>query len=383
MKRAIFWGSGALLAYTYLGFPALVLLRARLRPRPYVEADVEPSVTVVVAAHNEEEVIEQKLRSLLDLDYPSERLGIVVASDGSTDGTADAVRRVGDGRVELLDLPRVGKAEALNRAVECASGEVVVFSDANSLFDQRAVRELVRPFADPGVGGVAGNQVYRSSTDGDASTLGERRYWDFDRMLKVALSRAGSVTGSTGAIHAVRRGLVAKLRDDVNDDLFLSLRVVANGYRLVFAPKAIAYEGVSATVADTFARRVRVMVRGLRCVAVERGLLDPRRYGFFSLQLASHKVLLRTAAFPLAFLAVSTGLLARTGRFYRAAALGQAGLYGLGACGIVFARRPWSRAKVFALPAYFCLVNAASVVAVWHLAHRRRFERWSTASRKS
>ena len=386
MKRALFWGSGALLAYTYLGFPALVLLRARLRPRPYLTDDIEPTVTVVVAAHNEQDVIEEKVANLLELDYPADRLEIVVASDGSDDRTVELAQRHGNQRIHVIDLPRVGKAGALNRAVALAHGEIVVFSDAHSMFVREAVRELVRPFADPAVGGVAGDRIYSASHDGvshdgDASVLGERRYWDFDRVMKTAQSRAGSVSGASGAIHAVRRTLLDEIRGDVNDDLFISLRVVDKGYRLVFAPGAVAYEAVVPSAAETFSRRVRVMVRGFRCVGVVRGVLDVRRHGFFSVQLFSHKVLLRVAAFPLAALAVTSVLLARRGGVYRAAAVGQTAFYALGATGIAFAHKPWSRSKVLALPAYFCLVNAASVVAVWHLVRRRPFERWAPGRR--
>ncbi len=381
MKRKLFWASGITLAYAYLGFPALVLLRAALRPRPYHEADIEPSVTVVIAAHNEARVIQDKVTNLAAVDYPADRLEIVIASDGSDDGTPRLAREAGGNRVHVLDLPRVGKAAALKQALAKATGEVIVFSDANSMFDPNAIRVLVRPFADPEVGGVAGNQVYSRSAGGDSSTLGERGYWDLDRLLKVAQSKSGSVTGATGAIYAVRSALVDEIRDDVNDDFFISLGVIARGYRLVFAPGAVAYEDVTASVAETFARRVRVMVRGLRCVAVQPRLLDPRRHGFFSVQLVSHKVVPRLAAFPLAVLAVSSALLFRRGKMYRTAAAGQAAFYGLGLVGIAFARRPWSRRKLLALPAFFCLVNAASVVAVWHLLSGKSFARWQPGRR--
>ena len=208
MSIALFWGSAGLLLYTYVGFPALVLLRGALARRPYLTADVTPDVTVVVAVHNEAEVIGEKIDNLLALDYPPEGLAIVIASDGSDDGTDEIVRARSGRRLRLLSLPRAGKARALNAAVTEAGGEVLVFTDANSIFRPDAVRALVRPLADPAVGGVAGNQVYLSSTSNDASDVGEQGYWNFDRMLKVAQSRAGSVTGATGAIYAIRRELV-------------------------------------------------------------------------------------------------------------------------------------------------------------------------------
>jgi cellulose synthase/poly-beta-1,6-N-acetylglucosamine synthase-like glycosyltransferase len=377
VRRSLFWGSGALLLYTYAGFPALVLLRGALTRRSYRAEDVTPGVAIVIAVHNEAGVIQEKLGNLLALDYPRDRLEVVIASDGSDDGTEEIVRACSDPRVRLLSLPRAGKAAALNAGVAAADGEVLVFSDANSMLRPDALRELVRPLADPTVGGVAGNQVYVPSGNGDGSVVGEQRYWNFDRMLKVAQSRTGSVTGATGAIYAIRRELVRPLRDDVNDDLANSLRVVAQGRRLVFAADAVAYEPVSDSAASTFSRRVRVMVRGLRCVLVERELLDPTRYGFFSLQLLSQKVLLRTAVFPLSTLALTSALLWRRGGVYRAATLAQGVFYALGAAGLAMRRRPVGKHRALALPAYFCLVNAASAKAVWLLLRRERLELWS------
>ncbi len=357
-------------------FPLLVLARARLRPRPYRGAEIEPKVSLVVAAYNEAGVIEDKVKNALDLDYPADRLEMVIASDGSDDGTNEIVRRYANGRVRLLELGRVGKAAALNAAVEAAGGDVVLFSDANSILDRGAVRALVRPLADAEVGGVAGNQVYLSPESGDASVVGEQQYWDFDRMLKQAQSTAGSVTGATGAIYAIRRPLFRPVRADVNDDLLTSLQVIAQGYRLVFAPDAVAYEPVVETTSQTFSRRVRVMARGLRCIVVMRALLDPRRYGFFAVQLLSHKLLMRTAVIPLLLLAACTATLWNHGWFYRAALIAQAAFYALGALGMLFADRKLAKSKLFAFPAYFCLVNAAAAKAIWQLFRGEKHERW-------
>jgi cellulose synthase/poly-beta-1,6-N-acetylglucosamine synthase-like glycosyltransferase len=374
--QALFWALVGLLIYIYVGFPLLILLRGWLRPRPYRCEDITPSVSIIIAARNEEATIEAKLENLLALDYPEDQLEVVIASDGSDDRTGAIVSRYQNARVCLLSLPRVGKAEALNAAIACARGELLVFSDANSMYCRDAIRVLVRPLADEAVGGVAGNQVYLSSDGGDASTVGEQRYWDFDRLLKVAQSRSGSVTGATGAIYAIRRALVHPIRGDVNDDLLNSLRVVAQGHRLVFEPQAIAYEPVTETAVVTFARRVRVVVRGLRCVFVMRQLLNPFRYGFFSLQLLSHKVLLRTAAIPLVILAAVSVLLWPQGWIYRAAALSQAVFYALGLGGILLVERPIARHRLLAFPAFFCLVNAATVKALWQLIRGEQLERW-------
>jgi cellulose synthase/poly-beta-1,6-N-acetylglucosamine synthase-like glycosyltransferase len=376
----LFWGCVAYLVYVYAGFPLLVVLRGRFWPRPYERRRIEPKVTVVMAAHNEAAVIEDKIASVLSLDYPPERLEIVIASDGSDDGTDEIVRRSGNGRVRLLSLDRVGKAAALNAAVDVAAGDVLVFTDANSILAEQAVRELVAPLADPAIGGVAGNQIYYKPQSGDSSVVGEQQYWNFDRVLKQAQSAAGSVTGATGALYSIRRGLFQPVRADVNDDLLTSLRVIARGYRLVFAPKAVAYEHVVESASQTFSRRVRVMARGLRCVVVMRALLDPRRYGFFSIQLMSHKLLLRTAVVPLLLLVAWTAVLWDHGWFYRAALLAQACFYVLGVLGILFADRRLAKWKPFALPAYFVLINAAAARAIWQLLRGEKHDRWTPRS---
>jgi cellulose synthase/poly-beta-1,6-N-acetylglucosamine synthase-like glycosyltransferase len=373
-----FWGAVAVLAYTYAGFPLLVLARAAVRPRPYRTGDVRPPVSVLIAAHNEATAIGPKLESVLAAAYPGGRREVIVASDGSDDGTEEVVRRYEDRGVRLLALPRVGKAAALNRAIAVATGEVLVFTDANSALEPDAVTALVRPFADPTVGGVAGDQRYRRRGDEAAVTGGERRYWDFDRLLKVAESRAGNAISATGALYAVRRELVGEVPEGVTDDFATSTGVIAAGARLVFAPDAVAWEPVAASGEVEFGRKVRVMTRGLRGVLVRRELLDVRRHGFYAVQLVSHKVLRRLMVVPLAVLAVASPALWRRGRLYRLATVGQVLFYGAGAAGLLAGSsgRRRARGRLLAIPAFFCLVNAASVKACWNLVTGRRIDRW-------
>ena len=374
--RPLFWASAFALAYTYLLFPLLLLARAALRPRSFVAADITPSVTIVVAAHNEARGIGAKLENLLSLDYARDCLEVVVASDGSDDGTNEILRRYADGGVRPLLLPRRGKSEALNAAVAIAGGEIIVFTDANSIFESGALRALVAPFADPTVGGVAGNQVYLEGGERDGSAIGERRYWNVDRMLKEAQSRAGSVTGATGAIYAIRRELFRPVPPGLNDDFITSLRVIEQGRRLVFARDAVAYEAVSKSREVEFERKVRVMTRGLHCTLAIPALLDPRRHGFYSIQLVSHKLLMRSMAAPLAVAAVSAPLLWRRGSIYRVATVLQGLFYSLAAVGLAFSRTGLGRQRLVALPAYFCFMMAASVRAWWNVVRGRRVDRW-------
>lgn len=388
MMAFLFWLATGLLGYTYAGFPALVMLRAKLRPRPHRRADVTPSVSVVIAAHDEERSIGDRVDNLLAVDYPTDRLEVVIASDGSTDRTVAEARRREDPRVRVLDLPRTGKANALNAAVGASTGDILVFSDANTAYAPDAIRQLVRSFADPEVGGVAGNQVYLSSaekggpadpTTATAIGAGERSYWDFDRLLKDAESLGGSVISATGAIYAIRRELFRSVPDGVTDDFMTSTRVIAVGRRLVFEPAAVALEPVASSGRGEYRRKVRIMTRGLRGVAMARELLDPRRHGFYALQLFTHKVLRRLMAVPLLVIAATSAMLWDDGPIYRLAVLGQVAVYGLGAIGLALrghraGRRPW-----FSLPAFFLLVNIASLHAAWNLITGRRIDRWQPA----
>jgi len=375
-----FWVAVGLIAYTLAGFPLLVLLRGALMHHPVQSGEETPTVSVVVAAHNEVDQIGQRLENLLSLDYPPGQLQIIVASDGSDDGTpavaAAVARRGGGARVAVLDLPRVGKAAALNAAVEKAAGEVLVMTDANSVFSEQAIRALVRPLADPRVGGVAGDQRYAANPSEAGIARGERSYWDFDRLLKEAESRAGNVISATGAIYAIRRSLFVPVRPDVTDDFYESTGVIEQGKRLVFAPDAVAFEPVSTATGAEFGRKVRIMTRGLRGVLARRRLLNPFRYGFYAVQLASHKLLRRQMALPLMLLLGSSIALWGRGPAFAALAIAQAALYAAGALGIALQGTVIGRNPLLAIPAFFCLVSAASVVATWNVIRGRRIERW-------
>jgi cellulose synthase/poly-beta-1,6-N-acetylglucosamine synthase-like glycosyltransferase len=380
IRRWLLWGSVAILGLIHLVLPVVILIRGRLRPAPYTVSDITPPVSVVLAAHDEASSIEDRLRDLLALDYPVDRLEIVVASDGSTDGTVELARSVDDARIHVLDLPRVGKAAALQAAIDASTNEIVAFTDANSMWEPTALRALVAPFADPQVGGVAGDQRYldeagtrrrdrttiatgQDATAGGWADGGERRYWDFDRELKRAESRAGDVISATGAIYAVRRELVGVIRPDVTDDFYISTGVIAAGRRLVFAPDAIAWEPVAATAAGEFDRKVRILTRGLRAVVARRALLDVRRHGFYSIQLATHKLLRRLAVYPLLVAGIASASLVTAGRGYALLAAAQAFAWTLGLVGLRMGERPVARNPLFALPAFAALVSLASLIA--------------------
>jgi len=374
----LFWVAVFLVVYTYMGFPLGVVLRGILWGRPYKHEELTtlPVVSIMIAAYNEAKSIGAKLDNILSMDYPRDYLKVVIASDGSTDGTDAIVQRYKEYGVKLLSLPRLGKAAALNAAVNASSGDILVFSDANSMYKADAIQELVRPFADPKVGGAAGNQVYRTATAGGSTTDGEHAYWNFDRMLKQNQSKSGNTLAATGAIYAIRRQLFRPIPDGVSDDFFTSTGVVAQGYRLVFAPDAIAYEPAAATSQVEFGRKVRVMIRSWNAFIFRRELLNPFRHGFYAIQFFSHKILRYLVVFPLLMLFFISPFLWKTSWIYQLATISQVAFYLCALFGLLLHRTRFSRKKIFTIPFYFCMVNAASLVAVIKVLRGQQIKHW-------
>ena len=379
----LFWLSAGVLIYVFVGFPLILILRGLLLPRPYKQDDITPSVSLIIAAYNEAGVIEEKLKNTLSLDYPPDRLEIIVASDGSTDGTDEIVKRYAERGVRLLALPRGGKIPALNTASSQAKGEILVFSDANSMYAPDALRALVRPFADPKVGGVAGNQCYLPADKQSLGGIGEQLYWNFDQYLKEIASRAGNAISATGSMYAIRRSLFEPIPTGVTDDFMISTNVIKKGYRLVYALDARTYEPVSSDTGMEFKRKVRVITQGLQAVMLHRQLLNPFRYGFYAVQLFSHKLLRRLMAIPLIVLFVTSLLLVSISLFYEIAALAQSAFYGLALIGIVIERvgpaypRPLKPLfRMLSIPYFFCAVYISSLVAVLNLLRGNRIELW-------
>jgi cellulose synthase/poly-beta-1,6-N-acetylglucosamine synthase-like glycosyltransferase len=284
----LFWCSAGLLVYTHAGYPAALLLLSRLRrPRPLPEAGGAelPSVTLVVAAYDEGPVIGDKVRNALALDYPRERLELIVASDGSSDRTAELARAAGADVV--LDLPRVGKAQAQDEAVERARGELVAFSDANSLWAPDALTRLVAPFADRSVGYACG-QVRFSARAG--ATNEEGAYWRYEMAVRSLESGLGGITAGNGAIYALRRAHY-EAGDPYTGDLSLPFRMARRGLRSVYVPGALAEEPMVPTLEGEFRRKRRMMSRAWGTV-LRGGMLSPRGYApLFAFELASHRLI--------------------------------------------------------------------------------------------
>ena len=282
----IFWLSLAALVWTHLGYALAAALGALVRHRRVSGADIEPTVSIVVAAHNEEDVIERRVRNLLELDYPADRLEILVASDASVDRTDELVTALSreDPRVKLVGCPRGGKVAAQNRGVQESTGEIVAFSDANALWERDALRLLVRSFADPAVGYVSG----RASYEAPDGTNREGAYWRFELWVRAQESRLGSITAGNGPIYAVRRSDWVDLEPWCGHDLGLPYLMVQRGRRAVYDPDAVSVEKPSRDIEDEYQRKVR-MLRGA-WVHVFRGML--RRVGpIYFVELVSHRLL--------------------------------------------------------------------------------------------
>jgi cellulose synthase/poly-beta-1,6-N-acetylglucosamine synthase-like glycosyltransferase len=289
--KLLFWASSALIFHTHAGYPALLWLLARGRgDEPPAggdgDGDAEPSVTAIVAAYDEQDVIERKVENLLALDYPRERLELIVASDGSTDATVE--RATAAGADLVLDLPRGGKVRAQDRAVKRASGEIFVFTDANALLASDSLRALVRRFgADPRLGYVCGQVRFTSETGENQEGV----YWRYEMAIRALESRVGDVTAGNGALYATRRESYVEVDPRMGHDLSFPFNMVKRGWRAKYEPRATAIEKTTPTNESEF-RRKRRMMSHTWPILLEGGILDPRGYPpLYAFEVFSHRLL--------------------------------------------------------------------------------------------
>mgnify|MGYP005848900363 CR=1 FL=1 len=392
--KFLFFLSLFLIFYVYLGYSMLIAMIGVVRNKKVKKGPYEPSTAIFIAAYNEQDVIEATLRNKLELDYPKDKLEIIVISDGSTDKTEEIVKGYEGEQVRLIrQEPRAGKTSALNMAVPQAKGEIIVFSDANSLWDKGALRNLASNFNDPSVGYVTGKMVY---TNPDGSMVGDgcTAYMKYENLLRLAETKVGSVVGVDGGIDAVRKSLYQPMNPDQLPDFVLPLKVVDQGYRVVYEPEAILKEASLKDSKDEYRMRVRVSLRALWAMWDMRHLLGlPRsrvptlatcdvptflrsdlsgntpshvpafsRSALYAWQLWSHKVL-RYMCFALLILAYFSNLaLWGEGGFYKVLFVLQSASY-LSALAFPVSKkwgRPW---RVLYLPNYFVLLNLAAAHA--------------------
>ena len=348
LARLAFWAAAAKLAWTQVGYGLFLaaLRRARGNPPPAPAGDVgTPSVALIVAAYAEEAVIAAKVENALALDWPRDRLQIVVAVDGGAEPGADATaaRARAAGADLVLELPRGGKVRAQDAAVAATAGELIAFSDANARWEPGALRALLAPFADPAVGYVCGRVRFVN----EAGTNQEGAYWRFEMWQRENESALASVTAGNGAIYAVRRSAYLHVDAVMGHDLSFPFNIVKRGLRAVYAPAAQATEKMVPSIEGEGARKRRMMSHAWPIV-LRGGLLDPRGYPpLYALMILSHRVLRYASPLLHVVVAAATLRLLRAGPVYRAAALAQAGLLAAAAAGGVVRLRPLLLARYY------------------------------------
>src|SRR5688572_27037591 len=379
---SLFWTAAALVIYVYAGYPLFLLFVRALTGarRTQLAADHAPPITLIISAYNEAEIIGEKIANSLSLGYPADRLEILVVSDCSSDGTDEIVTAVKDPRVRLLRMAeRGGKTLGLNAAVAAARGEILVFSDANAMYVHDAVATLARNFADPGVGAVVGESTYSQDSQAQAGAdKDESLYWRYEVMIKRLESALGSTVGGDGAIYAIRKSLYRPMRADALSDFVNPLQIVQAGFRCIYEPQARSIENAAGDFEREFRRKVRIVNRAWRAMMTLKDLLNPLRYGLFSLQIFSHKLLRWLVPVFLVVCLVANVAIAGRHWFY-AAALGiQLAFYALAAIGHLLRRRR-NVPRVFAVPYYFVMVNIASARGIAEAYRGKTYTTWTTA----
>lgn len=335
--QLLFWLSFAFVFYVYFGYPALLALWRRMGGRAINRASCEPTVSVVIAAHNERERLERKLKNCLALDYPKTKLQIIVSLDGPTDGSESLVSVYTEKGIELVhSVDHQGKAAALNRALRRATGEIVIFADARQAFDVSAIRELTANFADETVGAVSGELLLMQDSDGGEASTDVGLYWRYEKALRLMESQIHSVAGATGAIYAIRRDLYEDLPEDaILDDVLTPLRIILKGKRAVFEPRAKAYDAVACCAASEYRRKVRTLCGNYQLVRYLPQVLSPWRNPIF-VQFLSHK--LGRLLVPWALLTLFVTNLSMLNGIYLVTFLMQLGWYSFAAAGYLHAK---------------------------------------------
>lgn len=367
--RLLFWAAATFISYTYFGYLGWLWLRVHLHSKPVLRAPIEPHISIVMVVRNEENVLNKKLQNLLELDYPRELCQIVVASDGSTDRTDEILRDYADdSRVQIvIRQPQAGKAERLNDALALTSGEVIVFTDARQKIEPGAVRSLLESFADPEVGCVSGELMLGDPDTGEIA-CGMGLYWRIEKQIRELEAAIGSVVGATGALYAVRRDLIAPVPPGtLLDDVYVPLEIARQGKRVMFEPRARAWDVADQGIKREFWRKVRTLSGNYQLLQLSPWLLtsrNPLRFEFIS-----HKLMRLFAPIALIAALISCALL--PGAFYRVALVLQVVFYALAVLATAgFRLGPLTRVSDAAQT--FVLLNAAALVALANFVRGRK-----------
>lgn len=368
----------AMALYHYLAYPFIAIAISKLRTSNVTVIDCERSIALVIAAYNEEKVIRDKLANSLALDYPRDKLQIIVVADGSTDTTPDIATEFKDHGIRCLFVPeRRGKSHALNRAVAASRSEIVVLSDANNLFSSDALRYLVRALSRPSVGGVSGAKRIIENRD-RAASVGDSLYWRYESMIKLAESKLGGTVAADGEIFAMRRELYRSIPPEViNDDAFLTLAVVLQGYEISYEPTATSTEEASASITEDFRVKVRMVAGGYQFLAMYwRDLMGT---GWFAFKFASHKIL--RWLMPLFLIALLSISVLRFDEWpYALLLAAQILFYGIASIGALMPSVRQASRLVY-VPFYFTTMNLAAFIGLARFLRGRQSVLWSKAAR--
>ena len=371
----VFWISAAGLLYTYAGYPLLLVFVSSLRPRLVRRTDSTPRVTVIITAYNEERALASKLEDTLALDYPQDCLEVIVASDCSSDRTDEIACEFGSRGVRLHRQPeRLGKTAAQNAAVERASGEIIVFSDATTFYQRNVLRTMMPNFADPTVGCATGRVIYTDSTSSSVGH-GTRSYWDYEFFLKKHESAICSLIGVCGCLYAVRRSAYVPLYHEACSDFVIATKMVEQGLRAIYEPDAVCSEETNTQTNKELNARVRIMTQTFADLWRNRSMMNPLRSGFFAVELLSHKVMRYLVPLFLITILAASGALAGGSTYYLVALAVQIGFYiAAGLAGLL--ERVGLHSRLLAIPQYFVLGNLASLIAFYQFLRGERYMRW-------
>jgi cellulose synthase/poly-beta-1,6-N-acetylglucosamine synthase-like glycosyltransferase len=389
MAEVIFWCAALLLVHTYFFYPLILVamdgvaqafhnLRASRTDsqRREVRTGLAPSVSLVVAAYNEAGCIQQKLENSLALKYPSERFEVLIGSDGSTDGTNEIVQGCTDPRVRLSAAARAGKTTVLNRCIPMAQGDIIVLSDANTMIEPEAIEALVKHFEDPDVGAVCGKLRLYNPTQKDYE---ESAYWNYESLIKLYEGKRGSVVGANGGLYAIRRRLFMKLPPStIVDDFVIPLRILEQGYKVVYEAGAVAHEETTEDYGKEFGRRARIAAGNFQSLKLVPRLLLPTA-GFPAFAFWSHK-LLRWCAPALMAVALVVNLFLLDSMFYRLTLFAQAMFYALAYLGKAGVLKGTGR-RVASVAYYFVTMNLAIVVGFWRFLRNAQKAAWDRTAR--
>ena len=374
--RIVFWAAALLLFYVYAGYPLLLALLAMFLRRRRPEPGYYPQISVLIAAYNEEAAIERKIRQTLELEYPADKIEVLVLSDCSTDRTDQIVKAFPDSRVRLIRMAeRRGKTHAQNEGIKQAKGDMIIFSDATAVYHRKALAYLACNYQDPRVGAVSGRYQY-FDPEGDSPTgLGSVAFWNYENMIKKLQSRIKTITGCCGCIYSVRKAAYTELAADVISDLVQPLQAIRKGFRVAFEDRALAYEETTQSTAEEFSMRVRVVTRAMRGLLSVSDLLKPWKFFWTAFQLWSHKVLRWMV--PLFLLTVlAANLLLLDSPFYRITLAVQLLFYAAAILNMLAPlHRKW---KPLGIPLFFCTLNAAALVSMVEICRGRKYVTWQT-----